>query len=245
MWISTTRRRVNEGFFFIVLCFLYCIYQSYILINKKRVFVVFVFYRILEKVSVLSAELSLGHWNASWVWAARLMALLVTSEYTKDLYGPNVAYTSFGKDKSSSCQTIDSQGWVGGAHRGGTMGEMIKTDKKNLEKMLKLVVGVLAWCWCPAVHLKVKMLHKNWVCASAASYCHPCEYNVTWSPKLEGAIQIIAPLHSEKKILKTCITLCCIFDIQNTISLKAVKKYIVPQFCILEQAALLRNNDDI
>lgn len=72
------------------------------------------------------------------------MALLVTSEYTKDLYGPNVAYTSFGKDKSSSCQTIDSQGWVGGAHRGGTMGEMIKTDKKNLEKMLKLVVGVLA-----------------------------------------------------------------------------------------------------
>lgn len=37
------------------------------------------------------------------------MALLVTSEYTKDLYGPNVAYTSFGKDKSS-CQTIDSQG---------------------------------------------------------------------------------------------------------------------------------------
>lgn len=55
------------------------------------------------------------------------MALLVTSEYTKDLYGPNVAYTSFGKDKSS-CQTIDSQGWVGGAH-GGTMGEVIKTKK--------------------------------------------------------------------------------------------------------------------
>lgn len=80
------------------------------------------------------------------------MALLVTSEYTKDLYGPNVAYTSFGKDKSS-CQTIDSQG--------GTMGEVIKT--KNLEEMLKLVVVVLAWCWCPAVHLKVKMLHKNWV----------------------------------------------------------------------------------
>lgn len=48
------------------------------------------------------------------------MALSVTSEYTKDLYGPNVAYTSFGKDKSS-CQTIDSQG--------GTMGEVIKTKK--------------------------------------------------------------------------------------------------------------------
>lgn len=46
------------------------------------------------------------------------MALLVTSEYTKDLYGPNVASTSFGEDKSSSCQTIDSQGWVGGAHGG-------------------------------------------------------------------------------------------------------------------------------
>lgn len=48
------------------------------------------------------------------------MALLVTSEYTKDLYGPNVAYTSFGKDKSS-CQTIDSQGVM--------MGEVIKTKK--------------------------------------------------------------------------------------------------------------------
>lgn len=40
------------------------------------------------------------------------MALLVTSEYTKDLYDPNVASTSFGEDKSSSCETIDSQGWV-------------------------------------------------------------------------------------------------------------------------------------
>lgn len=51
------------------------------------------------------------------------MALLVTSEYTKDLYGPNVAYTSFGKDKGS-CQTLDSQGSTR-----GTMGEVIKTKK--------------------------------------------------------------------------------------------------------------------
>lgn len=77
------------------------------------------------------------------------MALLVTSEYTKDLYGPNVAYTSFGKDKSS-CQTIDSQGWVGGAH-GGTMGEMIKTKKPwgDVEACRRCARMMLVSC-CPS-----------------------------------------------------------------------------------------------
>lgn len=70
------------------------------------------------------------------------MALLVTSEYTKDLYGPNVAYTSFGKDKSS-CQTIDSQGVM--------MGEVIKTKKPwgDVEACRRCARMMLVSC-CPS-----------------------------------------------------------------------------------------------
>lgn len=73
------------------------------------------------------------------------MALLVTSEYTKDLYGPNVAYTSFGKDKSS-CQTIDSQGSTR-----GTMGEVIKTKKAwgDVEACRRCARMMLVSC-CPS-----------------------------------------------------------------------------------------------
>lgn len=59
-----------------------------------------------------------------------IMPLLVISEYNKDYYDPNVVYTSFGRNKTSSPQTAHSQGRVGGGRdRGGTRGEMGKTKK--------------------------------------------------------------------------------------------------------------------
>ncbi len=44
------------------------------------------------------------------VWVALMMPLSVTSEYNKDYYDPNVVYTSFGRNKTSSSQTGHSWG---------------------------------------------------------------------------------------------------------------------------------------